>query len=370
MTVSGSAIYFDGKTAARQPVTVDLDSSGLVVRAGDGRVLAQWPYHRMQQSTAHEGVFRILCKDDDELEQRIEVRDPALAHAIDELSLPVDRTGLMARRGRRKVVLWSVAAMASLLLVGIFGIPELATRLAPYVPYSVELKLGEAVDQQIRSTLDPGGRGTAFECGLVEKEREGKAVLDGMVARLEQAARLPIPLKLKVVRRKEANAIALPGGYVYVFEGLVTQARSADEVAGVIAHEIGHVAHRDGMRSLLQSGGLAFMFGLVLGDFVGGGAVVFASRTILRLAYSRQVEAQADLYAVELMERAGGNPRALGEILMRIAGSGDPEIRILTNHPATKERAHWINAATRDVNKGSLLGPAEWLAMKRVCAGS
>jgi Zn-dependent protease with chaperone function len=370
MIISGPAIYFDGKTAARHPVTVELEPSGLVVRAANGSVLARWPYHHMEQSTAHEGVFRILCKDDDDLEQRIEVRDAMLAHAIDELSHPVDRTGLVGRRSRRKIVLWSIAAVASLLMVGIFGIPELATRLAPYVPYSIELKIGEAVNQQIRTALDPGNRGDAFECGLVEKEKEGKAAVERMVGRLEQVARLPIPLRLKVVRRKEANAIALPGGFVYVFEGLIAQAKTADEVAGVVAHEIGHVAHRDGMRSLLQSGGLAFMFGLVLGDFVGGGAVVIASKTILRLAYSRHVEAQADIYAVDLVERAGGNPRALGEILMRIAGGAEPDIRILTNHPATKERAQSINAATRDINKGSLLTPEEWLAMKRVCSGS
>lgn len=370
MTMSGHAIYFDGKTSARHAVTVELDHAALQVRSEDGRVLTRWPYDELEQSSAHAGVFRIGHMTSGTLE-RIEVRDPALAHAIDELSIPLDRSGVTARRSRRKVVLLSIAAVASLLLVGIYGIPLLATQLAPLVPYSWELKLGEAVDQQVRAMLNPGQSGDNFECGHGAKEAEGKAALDNMVQKLETAAALPIPLKLKVIRHKQANAIALPGAYVYVFQGLIDKAEFADEVAGVIAHELGHVAHRDGMRSVLQAGGLAFMFGLVLGDFVGGGAVIIASKTILQLAYSRHVEAQADLYAVDLMQKVGGNPKALGTMLLRIAGSAEPDVRILTNHPATKERAAYIEVAARDaVDRGGVLTPAEWAAMRTVCAGS
>ncbi|HEX2215333.1 MAG TPA: M48 family metallopeptidase [Xanthobacteraceae bacterium] len=364
MATSGPAIYFDGKSSTRHAVTLHLDPAALLVRGSEGQVLVRWAYDELEQSSAHEGVFRIGRAGSDTLE-RVEVRDAALAHAIDELSIPVDRTGLTARRGRRKVIFWSVAAVASLVLVAVYGVPEVATRLAPYVPHSAELKIGEAVDEQVRGMLNPGQQGQAFECG----ESEGKAAFDRLVGRLETAAVLPIPLKATVVRRPEANAIALPGGYIYVFQGLIDRARSADEVGGVIAHEIGHVARRDGMRSLLQAGGLAFVFGLVLGDFVGGGAVIIAAKTILQLSYSRQVEAQADLYAVELMEKAGGNPRALGDILLRIAGS-DPDVKILTNHPATRERAAWIDAAARGTPTGSLLNPRQWLALQRICAGS
>ena len=105
---------------------------------------------------------------------------------------------------------------------------------------------------------------------------------------------MPVPLKVQVVRRPEANAIALPGGYIYVFQGLVDRAKEPDELAGVIAHEIGHVAHRDGTRSVLQGAGLSLLFGMLLGDFVGGGAVVLAARTILQTSYTREVETAAD----------------------------------------------------------------------------
>jgi predicted Zn-dependent protease len=188
------------------------------------------------------------------------------------------------------------------------------------------------------------------------------------MAKLEVAAALPIPLDTKVVRRSEPNAIALPGGHIYVFEGLVDRSETADELAGVIAHEIGHVAHRDGTRSILQSAGLSFLFGMLLGDFVGGSAVVIGARAVLQSSYSRDVESAADRYGVELMGRAGGDPRALGAVLSRIAGTTHPGVEILRDHPDTKARVTVINSlapATQPAR--SLLDGDKWRALKRIC---
>ena len=168
----------------------------------------------------------------------------------------------------------------------------------------------------------------------------------------------------------EANAIALPGGHIYVFEGLVEKSESADELAGVIAHEIGHVAHRDGTRSIMQAAGLSFLFGMLLGDFVGGGAVVIGARAVLQSSYSREVEGAADRYAVELINRAGGDVRALAAVLTRIAGAIHPGMEILSNHPDTNARVTVINTlAASPAAARPLLEPAEWHALKRICTG-
>ena len=170
------------------------------------------------------------------------------------------------------------------------------------------------------------------------------------------------------MRRSEPNAVALPGGHIYVFEGLVGKSETPDELAGVIAHEIGHVAHRDGTRAILQSAGLSFLFGMLLGDFVGGGAVVLASRTMLRSAYSREVEAQADRYAVDLMAKAGGDGRALGSVLERISGAVEPAaLSLLLDHPLTKARVAAINAAASTDPTAPLLDAGDWAALKQIC---
>jgi Zn-dependent protease with chaperone function len=367
MAAAGTGIFFDGITSARRSVLVELGSDGVVVRDAQERdMLARWPYDELDHLAAPEGVLRLGRANGRPL-ARLEVRDPALIAAIDDASVPVDRSGATERRGRMRVVVWSLIATVSLLLGAVFGVPALADKIAPLVPLRAERWLGEAIDTQARKMLDKGDASRPFECGGAGGE-EGRAALTKMMGRLEAAAALPIPLDTKVVRRSEANAIALPGGHIYVFEGLVEKSESADELAGVIAHEIGHVAQRDGTRSILQSAGLSFLFGMLLGDFVGGGAVVIGARAVLQSSYSREVEGAADRYGVDLMSRAGGDPRALGVILNRIAGAIHPGMEILSDHPDTKARIAVIDTlAAVSSPPQPLLEPAEWRALKRIC---
>jgi len=363
-----AATFFDGVTSARHAVTVEAAPEALRIRGADGAAIDEWPYGDLRALSAPDDVLR-LGRAGSPVLARLEIREPALIAEIDRRADTLDRSGSTERRTRKRVILWSLAAMASLVLVAIFGVPALSDRIAPLIPLSLEHRLGLAMDQQVRAILDNRKSDKPFECGLADAEKPGRAALDAMVGRLEAAAALAIPLKAVVVRRREANAIALPGGHIYVFEGLVTRSRSPDELAGVIAHEIGHVAHRDGTRSLLQSAGLSFLFGMLLGDFTGGGVVVIAARTVVQSAYSREVEAAADLYGVRLMARIGGDARAFAAILDRIAGAIEPGVKIIADHPQTKDRVAAIIAAVaaQPAALQPLLAPPQWAALKRIC---
>jgi len=365
MTI-GPGVFYDGLTSARHDVAVELDQTALRVTDAQGRVLAQWPYAELESLSAPDRLLR-LGRRHSKLLARLEVRDPALIAAIDERAEGIDRTGALARRQRGGVIAWTLAATASLVLVAWFGVPVIAEKLAPLIPAGLERKLGAAVDMQTRAMLDTRNAGAGFECGHAANERTGRAAFDKLIARLAPQAGLPIPPQPFVVRRPEANAIALPGGSIYVFEGLIDKAQSPDELAGVIAHEMGHLAHRDGTRSVLQGAGLSFLFGMLLGDFVGGGAVVVAARTVLQSSYTRDVETAADAYAVDLMNQIGGNARALGTLLTRIGGATEPGMKILMDHPDTRLRVSVINARARASNGTPLLDPAEWAALKKVC---
>lgn len=365
---TASGLYFDGVSSARHPVTVEATADAVRFSGPDGAVIAEWRYPDLRAMSSPNDVLRLGHAGGPEL-ARLEVRDPALVAEIERHAESLDRKGPTERRMRQRVIFWSVAATASLLFVAVFGLPLLASYIAPHVPVAVERKLGAAVDAQARSMLDSGHGNKPFECGTADAEKAGRAALDSMIGRLERAAGLPIPLSTTVIRKRDTNAIALPGGHIYVFEGLLTKARNADEVAGVIAHEIGHVAHRDGTRSILQAAGLSFLFGMLLGDFTGGGFAVIVARTALQSAYSREVEAAADLYSVDLMSKIGGDPRALGGILERIAGKVEPGSDFLSDHPLTKDRLAKIEAASAALQTTvqPLLSPAEWAALQRVC---
>jgi Zn-dependent protease with chaperone function len=363
----GRAIFFDGTSSARHDVQVVAAATGLKFNAADGGELGDWPYESLRRASAPDGVLR-LYRSGDTILARLEIRDAALADAIEDRAATLDRSGSAERALRRKVVGLSVAAVASLIVTAIVGVPALSTRITPLVPLSVERKLGLAVDKQIRETLDTRHLGTAFACGYGAGQSAGRAAIERLVAKLETAAALPVHLSVDVVRRSEPNAFALPGGHVYVFEGLIDAARVPDEVAGVLAHEIGHVAHRDGTRAVLQAAGLSFLFGIMLGDFVGGGAVVVGAKTVLRSSYSRQVEAAADAYSVGLMSEVGGDPHALAAILGRIVSDKQEGLKILRDHPETKDRVVAINAVPAAGAVTPVLDAASWAALKRICA--
>jgi Zn-dependent protease with chaperone function len=373
-TTSGGAIYFDGACSARNDVMVEIGPAALrIFAAADGRLLDEWRYAELRRQAAPDGVLR-LGRHGETLLARLEVRDAALANAIEDRAETLDRGGAAERRLRRKVVGFSLAAVVSLIATAIVGVPVLATRLMPYVPISVEQKLGSAINKQIRDALDTKHLGAAFDCGTGATGAAGaagQAALDKLIGKLAAAAALPYRIQVEVVRRTEFNAFALPGGHIYAFQGFIDRAQSPDEIAGVLAHEMGHVAHRDGTRTVLQAAGLSFLFGMMLGDFVGGGAVVIAAKTVLRSSYSRQVEAQADAYSVALMRRVGGDPRALAVILARVTTDKDEGIKILNDHPDTKDRVIAINAmAPAGGATTPLLGAADWAALKQICAAA
>jgi len=249
---------------------------------------------------------------------RLEIFDAELAAAIDARAAYIDRAGIRRRRQRASVIGWSIAATVSLVLVAMFGIPAIAGKLAPLVPGVVDRNWA----RRWTRSCDPSwtrampGRlsnaGRRYRKGGPRRARQACASAGSRRCAAGAAAQsCSAP-----VRSQRHGAAGRPDLCV---SRLIDKADSADEVAGVVAHEIGHVAHRDGTRAVLQAGGLSFMFGMLLGDFVGGGAVVIAAKSVLQSSYSRETEASADAYGTELMIKAHGNAHALGVMLAKVA---------------------------------------------------
>ena len=118
MATAGTGIFFDGATSARRPVLVELSPEGLVVRdPQEHAMLVRWPYNELDHLAAPHGILRLGRAGAPRL-ARLEVRDPALIAAIDDASVPVDRSGAAERRGRTKVIVWSLVATVSLLVAG------------------------------------------------------------------------------------------------------------------------------------------------------------------------------------------------------------------------------------------------------------
>ncbi len=134
---------------------------------------------------------------------------------------------------------------------------------------------------------------------------DGDRALQRMLTRVESVSDVHLPLRVQVLDHKMINAFALPGGQIVLFRGLIDKADSPEEVAGVLAHEIGHVVNRDPTRIALRSAGSAGLLGLLLGDFTGATVTVALSEALLRSGYQREAEAAADDFANAALSAQG-----------------------------------------------------------------
>jgi predicted Zn-dependent protease len=182
------------------------------------------------------------------------------------------------------------------------------------------------------------------------------------------AAAMDISVESAALSSPVPNAFALPGGRVYLFRGLLAKADNADEIAGVLAHELGHLRHRDGMRNLIYNGGTSFLIGLLFGDITGSGALIFASRSLVTASYSREAEQNADRFSIDVMHALGRSPKPMGELLFRVTGrEADKSISILASHPLTEDRLTRMNSEDRPPSQPPLLTPQEWTSLKAIC---
>jgi len=107
----------------------------------------------------------------------------------------------------------------------------------------------------------------------------------------------------------------------------------------VLAHELGHVQHRDSLRRIVQTGGTSFLIGLLFGDITGGAAMVFVGRSLFDASYSREAERSADAFAIGVRRKLGRSPKPLGDLLLRVTGTeANKSISLLASHPMSEDR--------------------------------
>jgi Zn-dependent protease with chaperone function len=346
--------FLDGSSSRRRDVTLKLAETCEVLDGED--VIAKWPYADMRRADGPTGTLRLMCISAPLL-ARLEIRDPALAAEIERRSSSLD-ADLPGAKGVTVIVAWSVAALVSIVLMVLFVVPMAADRLTPLVPYAVEKRIGEVVDKQVKVIFD----------GKQCENPEGKAAFIKLVDMLRQAGGIDATADAAVIANDTANAIALPGGKIYVFDGLLAKAENVDELAGVIAHELGHVKNRDGLRGLIYNGGTSFLIGLLFGDVTGSSAIIFASRELFQASHSRDSERSADQTTIDIMRKLGRSPKPMGEFLLRVTGKEKGKgLALISSHPLSEDRLARMSQQDASPTAPPLLSASEWAALKAIC---
>ncbi|MEM9146871.1 MAG: M48 family metallopeptidase [Pseudomonadota bacterium] len=358
--------YFDGESALPRQVMVSFGERSLVLMGFDGIAIAHWPLASLS-AVGGAGDRTLQITPDVQSEERLVIEDLDMIRAIEAVCPELHRRPA-DRRGIARALVWGGLGVGAVVVMVFIIIPRLAEPLAQMLPPEREAQLGDAVVDQLRLVL--GGLEEESAPGFCA-EPDGALALEAMTDRLRAVTELPYPLRVSVLDHPMVNAFAVPGGRVVLFRGLIEEATSPEEVAGVLAHEIGHVIHRDPTVGVLRSAGRAGILGLLVGDVFGAAVVVAATEAVMNASYQRDVEARADEEALAILARAELPSTPFSAFFQRLAEQhGDLGVmQYLSSHPALKDRAERAEAgdSLAGLTFTPVLNDGQWLALRQIC---
>ena len=342
----------DGLTAVGHAVVATLGADALEILRTDGTVLARWPYATLiAVEPLRRGQPAVLARDADD-DARLTLLSPTTFDLLLQRAPALAGGARVAlRRGAGQASLW-IAATVALVAALWFGWPRLADGIAALIPANVETHIGARAREQILENTKP--------CDVAE----GRAALDRLMARLVTAMPYTEPVTVTVVDLPIVNAVALPGNQILVFRQLISEAQSPEEIAGVLAHEIGHLAARHPIRNLVRQFGLDVIIMALSGSSNWDGV----AQMLIGSAYSRAFEAEADTRAIDALGTAGIGGQGWIDFFDRQAAKGgalDRATAYLASHPPSAERRD--RAAKLPPSQEPALTAGEWLVLRSIC---
>jgi predicted Zn-dependent protease len=365
----------DGRTAASRPVGVRLGEQGIEIGVpGERRAALTWPYEDMRSSVpVVSGARDVLLSRTSGGAETLYVADPDFARVL------VDRARhLSAGRQRLSALRPGLAVLA--LVVAVIGLARFlefrpAQTIARLMPQPTREAMGHTVVAQLT--------GTMRRC----EAPAGRAALDKLTNRLVKAGSDEAsPVRVVMVDWQLVNAFAAPGGQIIMTRGLVQKASSPDEVAGVLAHEIGHTLELHPEAGLVRALGLTAAAQLIFAGSTGTATNIGILLTQLR--YTRVAEREADVHALRILKTSGISAKGFGDFFERLdpkPATTEPaadkkddakaspgfakrifESDILRSHPQTKARLDAVRAQPA-YPATPALDEAEWRALREMC---
>ena len=252
---------------------------------------------------------------------------------------------LMGNASRRRGVAaagWAALLSAAVAVVVVLWLafPFVVDGIVKTIPVSVDRAMGEATLEQFDATVF---QKTQLPASL-------RRTITALFDQVRDAAGMPPDRVRLEFRRSEAfgaNAIALSDGTVVVLDGLTRQARSQDELAAVLAHELAHIHHRHQFRQMARTIGLSILFFAILGDDIGMTDRIGAFGVdMVGRSFSRDFETEADADAAAILNRMGMDPTALVDLLRRVQENCDgacEETSLFDTHPGLRDRLETVS---------------------------
>lgn len=326
----------------RITVAIELTHDAVSVSASDG-LRVDLPYRRLALTRGGAEGRTLFCRDG---EHTVCCDDPGFLTALRDASgrLLDDQVLRLAsgpgssRRGLLIAALITLTVLAGLGFAAWRALAWGYERAIAKAPVELDMAVGD----QLAKSMDPGGS----EVHIPEVD----ALLAEIVQRLEpHVATSGFRWTIRVIDNEAVNAMALPGGQLIVFTGLLRKAGRADQVAGVLGHEMAHVTKRHHLRTLIKAAGLMVAIQFALGDTAGVADLIRqqASGALLS-SQSREHELEADAEGAHMLAAAGLDTAAMPEfftLMKSIGGSQATGIAgWFASHPDHDERIATLNA--------------------------
>lgn len=345
--------FFDGKVARPHAVRLAIGTAEIGIFDERDATMAVWPLARVRvaDQNAVSGSYMLRLHPDDAA--RLEIADGPQLQALLAQRPELRRWRARERTGLLKgFVLWG--ALGAAILGGLYlGWSRASIAIATWIPYSWEERIGA----QVEALMFPEDT----RCTGAEGLRALQALGDRLWPEQDPDRRV----KLFVRKEGDPNAFAVPGHRIVVFSGLIERARNPEMLAGVLAHEMGHVELNHPMRGLVHQLGVGVVISLIFGDSSLAGMGQFA----LAMSYSRDMEREADTRGIELLQRAGVRADGMSAFFAVIKEDARKGLfsrlpEFLSSHPDLDAR---IEATRRPPTGAPAMSDADWQALRKVC---
>ncbi len=266
---------------------------------------------------------------------KITVFDPRFAAHLRK-EMDIDVTSSIGHYLRKNESITYVMVFLGIMFFGI--LISFVTKLSSgYIIQFISFDLENSIGKKAFSS--------SFSTKVVNLNPEAEALWQKMISKI-MSSKHEIPHKVVyyIVKDETPNAFALPGGIIIINTGLIAKAESAEEVLGVLAHELGHVKNRDSINSMVHLYGSK----LVLGILFGGSNLSGYTSDLANLKNSRDQETRADKYALKILDSANISSLGFATFFEKLnAGDFGVNLSWLSTHPLSKNRAAMAKAAAK-----------------------
>jgi beta-barrel assembly-enhancing protease len=359
--MKATANYFDGKSARDCQVDV-IAGSGTIMFSGNQTPETIWSIAGLHAIDPPSPGQPYRLTHDQNPGARLIIRDASFVESLVAQSSHLK--GGYSKSDISHIVGWTLGGLAIFTAVGYIFMALLPDKVAQVLPEAWR----ERVGKQMETSLTSGSKACS--------STEGNAALGAMIANLAEGQADMPPISVHIYDLPILNAFAVTGGNIIITRELIEKAGGPDEVAGVLAHEIGHVAHRHPEAQLIRMTGLQVLASVFTGS-KGGDTTTSIAGIAALLSYSRTAEAEADAYARDTLGNASIDPLALKRFFETIVKLEDekkdksPTLSALgglfATHPGTEDRIKLIEPLPVGKTAKPSLSETQWQALKRIC---